>query len=121
MRTEYNDQTAGVIPMDKRVRGFKPVENKKQGRLCAALLRVKNYFCKPGMFSRVLVVFCILYVLRVTEWAMRQFEMSNMEATTLLTVTVGFFGTELALLCLKRVFAKKDNKEASEACNKLAD
>lgn len=110
-----------MIPMDKRIRGFNPEEKKRQGRLKAALLRAKNYFSKPGMFSKVLVLFCIIYCVRICEWAMWQFEMSNSEASTLLTAGLALFGGELLLLCLKRIFAKKDDKEASEACNKLAD
>lgn len=55
---------------------------------------------------------------------MWQFEMSNSEASTLLTAGLALFGGELLLLCLKRIFAKNDNKEAMDMCNdtnKMAD
>ena len=69
-----------------------------------------EYFSKPGMFSRVLVVFCIGYCVRITEWGMDQFEVSNTEASTLITAALTLFGGELLLLCLKRVFGNNDFK-----------
>lgn len=66
---------------------------------------------KPGAFSKIIVVFCLIYSVRIIEWAMRQFEETQMEATTLITVSIGLFGGELLLLCLKRVFSKNDKKE----------
>lgn len=81
----------------------------------SVLRRLKNYFAKPGMFSRVLVIGCLAYCVRICEWAMRQFELLNSEASTLLSASLALFGGELLLLCLKRVFAKKDNQTAAES------
>lgn len=78
------------------------------------LSKLKAYLTKPGMFSRILVIFCIAYCVRIIEWGMDQFERSNSEAGTLITVAVGLFGTELGLLCLKRVFAKNEKKTIRE-------
>lgn len=75
--------------------------------------RVQKLASSPGSFSKVLVVFCLAYSVRVIEWAMDQFEQSNTEASTLLTVAIGLFGGELLFLCIKRVFAKVDKKESS--------
>ena len=75
--------------------------------------RIRKLASSPGAFSKVLVVFCLAYSVRVIEWAMDQFEQSNTEASTLLTVAIGLFGGELLFLCIKRVFAKVDKKESS--------
>ena len=64
---------------------------------------------KPGLFSKIIVIFCLGYSVRIVEWGMRQFEQSNTEAATLLTVSLALFGGELLFLCLKRVFAKPNN------------
>ena len=72
--------------------------------------KIKNFFTKSGMFSRLLVLFCIGYCVRITEWGMDQFEMSNTEASTLITAALALFGGELLLLCLKRVFSNVDFK-----------
>lgn len=79
--------------------------------------RLSNYFSKSGMFSRALVLFCIFYCVRLCEWSMDQFEQSNMEASTLLTAALTLFGGELLLLCLKRVFAKKDQQSGAKQKN----
>jgi len=73
--------------------------------------KIKAWMSKPGMFSRVLVVFCLAYSIRIIEWAVCQFENTGSEPETILTVAVGLFGGELLLLCLKRIFAKHDNKD----------
>ena len=70
----------------------------------------KKSAAKSGMFSRILVLFCIGYCVRITEWGMTQFEMSNTEASTLITAALALFGGELLLLCLKRVFSNVDFK-----------
>lgn len=62
-------------------------------------------------FSRVLVIGCLAYCIRICEWAMKQFEQSNTEASTLLSAALALFGGELLLLCIKRVFAKKDAQQ----------
>ena len=66
---------------------------------------------KKGRFSRILVALCIAVVIIYTVWAVLEFRRSGQEAATLTTAVYGFFGTELALLCLKRIFAKSGKKE----------
>ena len=83
---------------------------KRIKKLCK---RIKKLASSPGIFSKALVLFCLGYSVRVIEWAMDQFEQSNTEASTLLTVAIGLFGGELLFLCIKRVFAKVDKKESS--------
>ena len=52
---------------------------------------------------------------------MNQFETSNTEAATVITSSLALFGGELLLLCLKRIFAKSDNKTISEVEEELND
>lgn len=66
---------------------------------------------RKGKFSRILVALCIAVVIIYTVWAVLEFRRSGQEAATLTTAVYGFFGTELALLCLKRIFAKSGEKE----------
>ena len=66
---------------------------------------------KKGKFSRILVALCIAVVIIYTVWAVLEFRRSGQEAATLTTAVYGFFGAELALLCLKRIFAKSGEKE----------
>ena len=63
---------------------------------------------RKGKFSRILVALCIAVVIIYTVWAVLEFRRSGQEAATLTTAVYGFFGTELALLCLKRIFAKSE-------------
>ena len=73
--------------------------------------KIKKMINKPGMFSKFMVIFCIAYCVRITEWGIHQFEISNTEAVTLITAGLALFGGELLLLCIKRTFAKADNKK----------
>ena len=76
--------------------------------------KIQKYCSKAGLFSRVIVIFCLAYSVRIIEWAMKEFERSNAEAGTLLTVSLALFGGELLLLCMKRIFSKNDGKKISD-------
>ncbi len=65
---------------------------------------------KKGLFSRVIVVFCILEMTVMQIWSMRIASHNNFLTTGLLTANHSVFGGELLLLCLKRIFAKNDEK-----------
>lgn len=67
------------------------------------------------MFSKIIVVFCVLEMALMQIWAMRIASHNAFLTTGLLTANHGVFGGELLLLCLKRIFAKSDNKNESEA------
>lgn len=60
-------------------------------------------------FSRILVVFCIGFIVLYTLWCMWAFYRSGQEPPTLTTSVYTFFGAELSLLCFKRCFAKDKN------------
>lgn len=83
--------------------------------------KIKKFLAKPGLFSKVIVIFCIVYCVRIVEWGMIQFEISNTEAATLITAGLALFGGELLLLCIKRTFAKADNKKIAEVEEDLND
>lgn len=86
----------------------------QQGSTLSKPALVEKAGMRKGRFSRILVVFCICVVIAYTLWAVLEFRRSGLEATTLTTAVYGFFGTELALLCLKRIFAKAEKKEGEK-------
>lgn len=73
--------------------------------------KIKKWINKPGQFSKVVVIFCLAYSVRIIEWSIREFERTQVEASTTITVALSLFGGELLFLCLKRVFSKKDKEE----------
>lgn len=64
-----------------------------------------------GIFSKIIVVFCVLEMSLIQFWAMRIASHNSFLTTGLLTANHAVFGGELLLLCLKRIFADKENKE----------
>ena len=71
--------------------------------------KLKNFLGKSGMFSKFIVIFCIVYSVHVIEWAMNSYEENpGLEPSTIITAALALFGGELLLLCLKRVFGDKD-------------
>ena len=78
----------------------------------------KKIFTSNGIFSKILVIFCIGYCVRVIEWSMDNFEMTGNEASVILTGTLGLFGSELAMLLFKRIFG---NKSGVDNNNEIID
>lgn len=70
-----------------------------------------------GVFGRRVLIFCFLFIMVYTVWVMWEQHRTGMEPAPTLTQWVyTFFGVEVALLCLKRIFAKPkqtqdDNQE----------
>ena len=58
-----------------------------------------------GLFSRVLVCYCIGFMTLLTIAAFIILGFTGYDATGILGVAAGVFGGELLLLCLKRIFA----------------
>lgn len=58
---------------------------------------------KKGMFSKIIVVFCVLEMAILQFWAMRIASHNSFLTTGLLTANHAVFGGELLLLCLKRL------------------
>lgn len=76
---------------------------------------MKRFKLPKGAFSKIVVVFCVLEMAFMQFWAMRIASHNSFLTTGLLTANHGVFGGELLLLCLKRIFAKSDKKDESEA------
>lgn len=83
--------------------------------LSRTVYHVKRYEVKQkkkGRFSRGILVFCFVFIIAYTLWAMWEQHRTGMEPSPVLTQWLyTFFGLECALLCLKRIFAKADNKK----------
>lgn len=58
---------------------------------------------KKGLFSKIIVVFCILEMTFVQLWGMQIANDNSFLTTELLTVNHAVFGGELLLLCLKKI------------------
>lgn len=70
-----------------------------------------------GAFSKIIVLFCVVEMAAMQFWAMRIASHNAFLTTGLLTANHGVFGGELLLLCLKRIFAKNDEKEKGNDTN----
>ena len=70
-----------------------------------------------GVFSKIVVVFCVIEMAVMQFWAMRIASHNAFLTTGLLTANHGVFGGELLLLCLKRILAKSDEKDKVENNN----
>lgn len=64
---------------------------------------------RKGLFSKIIVVFCVLEMAIMQFWAMRIASNNSFLTTGLLTANHAVFGGELLLLCLKRLLG--DNKK----------
>lgn len=80
---------------------------------------------KKHTFSKIIVTFCVLEMALVQLWAMKIASASGIMVTDILLANHGVFAGELALLCLKTIFAKGDasatekvNEEVDEAIKK---
>ena len=70
---------------------------------------------KKHLFSKGIVVFCILEMAFMQVWSMRIASHNSFMVTGLITANHAVFGGELLLICLKRVLEKVNitNKEDS--------
>ena len=77
--------------------------------------KIKDYFSKSGMFSKIIVIFCIAYSVHIIEWAMDKYEQNpGLEPSTIITAALTLFGGELLFLCLKRIFSNSDKSKDSK-------
>ncbi len=61
---------------------------------------------KKGMFSRVIVVFCVAFMVLLTIASLAILFFTGYDPSSIFGVAAGFFGGELMMLCAKRIFAK---------------
>jgi hypothetical protein len=71
---------------------------------------------KKGLFSKIIVVFCVVEMALMQFWAMRIASHNSFLTTGLLTANHAVFGGELLLLCLKRLLG--DNKTETSSKQK---
>lgn len=64
-----------------------------------------------GLFMKLIVVFCIAYVVRVIECGLNICTLNNISPNSIVTATITFFGVELALCVVKRIWSKEDKTE----------
>jgi len=69
---------------------------------------------KKHLFSKVVVVFCILEMAFMQVWSMRIASHNSFLVTGLITANHAVFGGELLLLCLKRVLERLNNKDEED-------
>ena len=69
---------------------------------------------KKGSFSKIVVIFCVVYCAFIGAWAMRTLSNTGHDASSIIGVIFSLFGGELLLLCLKRIFADSDKKKKKE-------
>ena len=70
---------------------------------------------RKGLFSKLVVMFCIVYCAFIGAWAMRILSHTGHNASSIITVIFSLFGGELLLLCLKRIFADSDKKKKDDS------
>ena len=69
---------------------------------------------KKGIFSKLIVTFCVLEMAFIQFWAMSIAGDNGFLTTELLTVNHAVFGGELLLLCLKKVLCDNKKDESKE-------
>ena len=69
---------------------------------------------KKGIFSKIIVVFCVLEMALMQFWAMRIASHNSFLTTGLLTANHAVFGGELLLLCLKKLLYNDNNVSISK-------
>ena len=64
----------------------------------------------PHLFSKLTVIYCVLFASGASIWALRILSRTGHDPATLLSIILAFFGGELMLLCLRTIL-KKDKEE----------
>ena len=75
-----------------------------------------------GLFMRIIVVFCLAYVVYITERSLRICELTQISPAAVYGTAVGFFGAELIMLLVKRITNyKTETKKNDDTGNKIED
>ena len=75
---------------------------------------MKKFKNIPHLFSKIVVVWCVLVGTGASAWALRILSRTGHDATGLLSVILAFFGGELLVLCLKTILNGKVSKSDTE-------
>lgn len=87
----------------------------RQVMMNVSVKRKKRPSRMKGKFGRRVLIFCFFFIVLYTGWVMWEQHRTGMEPAPTLTQWVyTFFGIEVALLCLKCIFAKSDNKQEGD-------
>lgn len=70
---------------------------------------------KKGLFSKLVVIFCIFEITLMQVWAMHAATAHAVDASALLAANHGVFGGELLLLCLKRIMSGASSGQTETA------
>lgn len=65
-----------------------------------------------GLFMRLVVVFCIAYIVRVVERGINISEAQGISPAPIVTAAIGFFGAELVMCVVKRI--RTGNEKSAE-------
>ena len=76
---------------------------------------------KKGMFSKLIVAFCVIEMAIIQFWAMRIASHNSFLTTSLLTANHAVFGGELLLLCLKKLLYDDNSGKLSKSKNKKSE
>lgn len=73
---------------------------------------------RSGAFSRRVIAVSLTFVTLYTVWAAWEQHSTGLEVSPTLTQWVyTFWGVEVTLLCMKRIFAKRDVQHQPETAN----
>lgn len=87
---------------------YEPKRLKKEEYQLAELRKKKS----SGLFSKFMVIYCLAFVSIAAIYTFWLIGTKGIDANATLTVVCGLFGTELLLLCMKRIFQKSDRRDA---------
>ena len=60
-----------------------------------------------GLFMRITVIFCIGYIVRITEKSLNMCENFGLSPASVYATAVGFFGAELVMLIVKKIYGNR--------------
>lgn len=64
-----------------------------------------------GFFMRVIVIFCIVYIVYLTERSMAISEHIGSSVEGIYAAAIAFFGAELVMMLVKKIMSGKKKKE----------
>lgn len=67
-----------------------------------------------NLFSKTVVIFCIGYMVRVTERVMDITLLTGVDASNILLISAGFYGGELLFLALRSALKYKDDTKLEQ-------
>lgn len=69
---------------------------------------------KKGLFMKSIIIYCLIFVAAVNLLGMFITYKTGFDTSAIATNITAFYGGELALCCLKRIFVDNDKKKKSK-------